>query len=103
MFRFLSAVSSGKLLGKAGTKEILTPRIDFEGAPRPSKYGYGMDLTTCGGHPLFGHEGGGEHSGVSSLAYRTLDGDWTIVVLSNYDPPAAGDLTFAICEFVAGR
>ncbi|MFL6762647.1 MAG: serine hydrolase domain-containing protein [Sphingomicrobium sp.] len=103
MFRFLSAVSSGKLLGKAGTRAILTPRIDFEGAPRPSKYGYGMDLTTCGGHPLFGHEGGGEHSGVSSLAYRTLDGDWTIVVLSNYDPPAAGDLTFAICEFVAGR
>ena len=103
MFRFLSAVSNGKILGKAGAREMLTPRIDFAGAPRPSKYGYGMDLTTCGGHPLFGHEGGGEHSGVSSLAYRTLDGGWTIIVLSNYDPPAAGDLTFSICEFVAGR
>jgi len=102
MFRFLSAIASGNLLGPRMTKEMLTPRIDFAGAPRPSKYGYGMDLTTCADHALFGHEGGGEHSGVSSLAYRTLDG-WTIVVLSNYDPPAAGDLTFSICEFVAGR
>jgi hypothetical protein len=52
---------------------------------------------------FFGHEGGGPNSGVSSLAYRTLDSGWTVIVLSNYDPPAAGDLAFSICEFVASR
>jgi CubicO group peptidase (beta-lactamase class C family) len=103
MFRFLSAIANGKLIGAKATKEMLAPRINFAGAPRPSKYGYGIDLTACAGHPVFGHEGGGANSGVSSLAYRTLDSGWTIVVLSNYDPPAAGDLAFSICEFVAGR
>ena len=103
MAAFLEAIADGKLLGPAGSKEMLAPRIDFAGAPRPSKYGYGVDLGTCAGHPMFGHEGGGGNSGVSSIAYRTLDSDWTIVVLSNYDPPAAGDLAFSICEFVAGR
>ena len=103
MFAFLRAIDNGKLLGPAETKEMLTPRRDFAGSPRPAKYGYGMDLETCAGHPAFGHEGGGPNSGVSSLAYRTLDSGWTVIVLSNYDPPAAGDLAFSICEFVAGR
>lgn len=103
MLAFLSALGSGQLLGRESTKEMLTPRIDFAGAPRPSKYGYGVDLGTCEGQPIFGHEGGGPNSGVSALTYRTLDTGWTIIVLSNYDPPAAGDLAFAICEFVANR
>jgi CubicO group peptidase (beta-lactamase class C family) len=53
MLAFLKALASGKLLGPAATKEMLTPRIDFAGAPRPSKYGYGVDLGSCGGHPIF--------------------------------------------------
>lgn len=103
MFAFMKALASGKLLGPAYTKEMLSPRLDFAGAARPSRYGYGVDLGTCADHPIFGHEGGGPNSGVSSLAYRTLDTGWTVIVLSNYDPPAAGDLAFSICEFVAGR
>ena len=103
MFAFLRSLANGSLLGPAATKEMLTARTDFPGTPRPAKYGYGVDLETCAGQPIFGHEGGGPNSGVSSLAYRTLDTGWSIIVLSNYDPPAAGDLAFSICEFVAGR
>lgn len=103
MFAFLKSIANKRLLGVKGTQEMLTPRIDFAGAARPSKYGYGADLTSCSGHPIFGHEGGGPNSGVSSLAYRTMESGWTIVVLSNYDPPVAGDLAFWVCEFVAGR
>jgi CubicO group peptidase (beta-lactamase class C family) len=103
MFLFLKSVQSGELLGDSATREMLTERIDFAGSPRPAKYGYGVDLESCADHPAFGHEGGGPNSGVSALAYRTLDNGWTIIVLSNYDPPAAGDLAFSICEFVAGR
>ena len=103
MFAFLKAVADGKLLGADMTREMLTPRIDFAGAPRPSKYGYGIDFGTCAAQPTFGHEGGGANSGVSSIVTRTLESGWTIIVLSNTDPPAAGDLAFSICEFVAER
>ena len=103
MFAFLTALQSGRLLGPSATAEMLQPRIDFIGTPRPSKYGYGVHFDSCGGNPIFGHEGGGPNSGVSSLAYRTLESGWTVVVLSNYDPGPAGDLALSICEFVAAR
>jgi CubicO group peptidase (beta-lactamase class C family) len=103
MFRFLSALANGKLLGSNWTKEMLSPRLDVLGGPRPAKYGYGVELTDCASHLAFGHEGGGANSGVDSTAYRTLDTGWTVIVLSNYDPPAPGDLALGICEFVAGR
>ena len=82
---------------------MLAERVDMIGAPRPTKYGYGVNLGTCASHAMFGHQGGGPNSGVSSLAFRTLDTGWTIIVLSNYDPPTAGDLAMSVCEFVAGR
>ena len=82
---------------------MLQTRIDFVGTPRPSKYGYGVHFDSCGTNAIFGHEGGGPNSGVSSLAYRTLEGGWTVIVLSNYDPGPAGDLALSICEFVAQR
>ena len=103
MFAFLKALADGRLLGAKATDEMLQPRIDFVGTPRPSKYGYGVHFDGCGGNAIFGHEGGGPNSGVSSLAYRTVANGWTVIVLSNYDPPAAGDLAMSICEFVASR
>jgi CubicO group peptidase (beta-lactamase class C family) len=103
MLAFNRAIATGKLLGAAMTTEMLTPRIDFAGAQRPSKYGYGVDLGTCCGHATFGHGGGGPNSGVSSVDYYVRDTGWSVVVLSNYDPPAAEDLAYSICEFVAGR
>jgi CubicO group peptidase (beta-lactamase class C family) len=103
MLSFNRGIATGKLLGADLTKEMLTPRIDFAGAQRPSKYGYGVDLTDCSGHATFGHSGGGPNSGVSSVDYYVRDSGWSIIVLSNYDPPAAEDLAFSICEFVAAR
>ena len=85
------------------TSGMLAPRIDFAGAQRPSKYGYGVDLGTCSGQATFGHGGGGPNSGVSSVDYYVWDSGWSIIVLSNYDPPAAEDLAYSICEFVAAR
>lgn len=103
MLAFNRAIATGKLLGSEMTAEMLTPRIDFAGAQRPSKYGYGVDLGTCSGHSTFGHGGGGPNSGVSSVDYYVRDSGWSIIVLSNYDPPAAEELAYSICEFVAGR
>jgi len=103
LLAFNRAIATGRLLGPALTKEMLTPRIDFAGAQRPSKYGYGVNLDDCAGHSTFGHGGGGPNSGVSSVDYYVRDSGWSIIVLSNYDPPAAEDLAYSICQFVAGR
>jgi D-alanyl-D-alanine carboxypeptidase len=103
MFAFIESLASGRLLGARATAEMLQPRIDFVGTPRPSKYGYGVHFDSCGGNAIFGHEGGGPNSGVSSLVYRTVESGWTVIVLSNYDPGPPGDLALSICEFVASR
>ena len=103
MLAFNRAIATGRLLGPEMTEQMLTPRIDFAGAQRPSKYGYGVDFGACSGHATFGHGGGGPNSGVSSVDYYIRDSGWSIIVLSNYDPPAAEDLAYSICEFVAGR
>ena len=102
MLAFNRAIATGKLLGPDFTEAMLTPRIDFAGAQRPTKYGYGVDLGQCAGHSTFGHGGGGANSGVSSVDYYVRDTGWSVIVLSNYDPPAAEDLAYSICEFVAG-
>jgi len=103
LLAFNRAIASDTLLGREWTGQMLTPRIDFAGAQRPTKYGYGIDLGQCSGHATFGHGGGGPNSGVSSVDYYVRDGGWSVIVLSNYDPPAAEDLAYSICEFVAGR
>lgn len=102
LFAFTRALAGNRLLSADFTREMLTPRFDFAGAPRPMKYGYGVNVADCAGVPVFGHGGGGANSGVSADAIATLDGKWTVVLLSNYDP-AADDFAHSICEFVAGR
>lgn len=102
LFSFSQALAGNRLLDAAHTKEMLEPRFDFAGGPRPSKYGYGIELGDCRGVGTFGHGGGGPNSGVDAVSLRTVSG-WTIVVLSNYDPPAADELAHSVCEFVANR
>lgn len=100
---FLAALQRGTLLSAAQRDAMLTGHVDFAGAARPMKYGYGALLTSCGERDFYGHEGGGTNSGVSSTALASRDGEWTIVVLSNYDPPAPSDLAFSICEFAGAQ
>jgi D-alanyl-D-alanine carboxypeptidase len=100
---FLAALQRGKLLNAAQRDAMLAGHADFAGAARPMKYGYGALLTACGGRDFFGHEGGGTNSGVSSTALASRDGEWTLVVLSNYDPPAPSDLAYSICEFLGAQ
>ncbi|NEX93347.1 serine hydrolase domain-containing protein, partial [Caulobacter sp. 17J65-9] len=103
LFAFKRALFGHRLLSEAWTKEMLAPRVDFAGAARPSKYGYGFHLESCAGTPTVGHAGGGPNSGVDSVMFATADGKWTVIVLGNYDPPAAEDLALSICGFVAAR
>lgn len=100
LFAFHRALVGGRLLDARLTSEALTPRIDFPGTPRPSKYGYGQRFGECSGRAVFGHSGGGPNAGVSNATYATTDGEWTVIVLSNTNS-AGEDLAISICEAVA--
>lgn len=43
MFALFRVIASQRLLGAKATEEMLTPRIAMAGAPRPTKYGYGVE------------------------------------------------------------
>lgn len=100
LFAFHRALVKGRLLSRPLTAEILSPKVDFPGAPRPSKYGYGQRFGECSGRPVLGHSGGGANAGISNATYATVDGEWTVIVLSNSNS-AGEELAISICEAVA--
>lgn len=100
LFAFHRALSAGKLVQPATLRLMTEMSTNFPGAPRPSRYGLGLTLDACSGEPTLGHGGGGPNSGVSAVTRSSVNGQWTIIVLSNYDPPAADELGADICALV---
>jgi D-alanyl-D-alanine carboxypeptidase len=100
LFAFYRTLLGGRLLKPETLKTMTADPVEFSGAPRPWRYGLGVRMATCGGKPVLGHGGGGANSGTSNESYVSADGEWTVIVLSNYDPPAADDFAAATCDFV---
>jgi CubicO group peptidase (beta-lactamase class C family) len=100
MLAFSHALMSRRLLSPETTALLLEPRNDFLGTRTPTRYGYGFSTHSCSGRAFVGHGGGGPQSGVDSVLLASADGEWTIVVLSNYDP-TPDDFAQGLCEFLA--
>jgi hypothetical protein len=79
---------------------LQTPRNDMIGTPTPTRYGYGFAVHECSGRTFVGHNGGGAQSGVHSTLLMSADGEWSIVVLSNYDG-GPEDVAMSLCRFLA--
>ncbi len=62
------------------------------GRPSPS-YGWGSFVAQCGPHLVVGHGGGRMGSGIDNGFRHFTDGSYTVVVLTNIDPPVATDIT----------
>lgn len=102
LFRFSRALAAHRLLAPGTVSEFTQPRIEITGYPRSNaKYAFGFIVEDCGGKQLVGNSGGGIGSGVDSHLRWFADGAWTIVVLTNYDPPIGGDFAWGLCEFLA--
>jgi CubicO group peptidase (beta-lactamase class C family) len=93
LLRFATALRGGKLVSPATLNEMLTAHAEVPGG---GHYGYGIDLEDVYGSTVVGHSGG--FPGVSTHLYIFHDPPYTIVVLSNLDPPAEG---YAATEAVA--
>lgn len=92
----VEALRKHKLLNAEYTETIMTGKAD----PRPGvprRYAYGFEDNRTDGFRTVGHGGGAP--GMNGMLEIYLDGPYTVVVLSNYDPPAAGD----VAEFIRER
>ena len=82
MLRFSTALRQHKLLSPQYTDLITTGKVN---APF-GKYGYGFGDVNFNGVRSFGHNGGA--LGISAQLDIYPDLGYTVIVLSNYDPPA---------------
>jgi CubicO group peptidase (beta-lactamase class C family) len=85
--RFAMAVRERRLLDSAHTTLLLTGKVNV--APG-FQYAYGFTTRVVGGRTFVGH-GGGARGMNGDLSFEA-NGGYVVVVLSNFDPPAAGQI-----------
>ena len=81
-FRFAEALQSGTLISKAWFAQMTTPHRN--------QYGFGMTMQGEGPTRSFGHGGGAPGQNGDLRVFP--ESGYVVVVLSNYDPPAASRL-----------
>lgn len=81
---------------RAATLIVSTDRAD------PTRLG-GSFVQQVDGHLVVGHGGGGTGSGMDNGFRQFADGRYTVVVLSNIDPPTATRITSALVKLLAAR
>ena len=92
--RFAVALREGRLLDPTHTALLLDGKVAINDGVR---YAYGFFDRVVGGRRFVGH-GGGAPGMNGDLAFEP-DGGYVVVVLSNFDPPAAG----RIASFILNR
>jgi CubicO group peptidase (beta-lactamase class C family) len=98
LVRFAEALRSGKLMSHPTFEEMRTPS---DRAPHDYKYGFAMEIEDVYSRTIVGHGGG--FPGVSTHLYLVVDSPYTVVVLSNEDPPAADYVGSAVVALVAEK
>lgn len=87
LLRFAQALQGNKLLSAELTREITTGKVHPPMFPPDGKYAYGFGEFMVGGHRVIGHNGGAP--GMNAQLDMHWDNGYTVVVLTNMDPPAA--------------
>jgi D-alanyl-D-alanine carboxypeptidase len=98
LLKFAQALRGHRLLSPAMTETVTSGKVD--GGPG-YRYGYGFGTETHNGRELRGHSGGGPSSGINSDLEFFHDGSYTVVVMGNYDAPAAQNLSREIFTFLS--
>jgi len=85
LLAFANALTANKLLDAEHTKLLTTGKVDTPGS---AKYAYGFSDSRVDGVRCFGHGGGAP--GMNGALSICEGAGYTIAVLANLDPPAAG-------------
>jgi CubicO group peptidase (beta-lactamase class C family) len=96
LLKFAQALRGHKLLSAELTEKITGGKVD---TPWGLKYGYGFMDEAMGAKSVRGHGGGAP--GINSDLKIFWDGSYTVIVMGNYDPPAAQDLSAKIAQFLS--
>jgi CubicO group peptidase (beta-lactamase class C family) len=92
--RFAVAVRDRRLLDSTHTALLYTGKVPVNPS---SQYAYGFMDRVVGGRRWVGH--GGSAAGMNGELAFEPDGGYVVVVLSNFDPPAAGQ----VLNLILGR
>lgn len=95
LLKFDKVFRNYKILSKRYTAIILTPKVDTAWG---TKYGYGFGSERVNGKRIVGH--GGDSIGISTEFDMYLDQGYTVIVLSNYDTPAAANISGKLRELI---
>ena len=95
LVRFAEALRSGKLVSKGVFAQMIKPWRSGE------HYGYAMQSKDVYGRTVVGHSGG--YPGVSTDLSLVLDSPYTVVVLSNIDPPSYAYVDVPVLALVAEK
>lgn len=102
--RFGTALRTGVLVSDTMRDAMWTARWPIPGHEGES-YGLGAFVGAFvgefGGRVAVGHGGGGGGSGIDTGFRQFTDGSYTVVVLTNIDPPTATDITRALVRLLA--
>jgi CubicO group peptidase (beta-lactamase class C family) len=88
LWRFSLALQSHKLLSAQSTQRVTTGKVQLRPESADEKYAYGFFDEQVQGAHIVGHGGG--FPGINSQLDIYLGKGYTVAVMSNYDPPAAG-------------
>jgi CubicO group peptidase (beta-lactamase class C family) len=99
LLQFTQALREHRLLSPAMTATVLDPKVELR-TRAFTHYGYGFCLGALGATATFGHTGGAP--GINGQLDVYPEQGYIVVVLSNYDPPAAGDIAGKARELIAG-
>lgn len=96
--RFAVAVRERRLLDSAHTAQLLAGKVAVNAT---IQYAYGFMDRTLAGRRFVGHGGGA--AGMNGELVFEPNGGYVIVVLSNFDPPAAGNVLNFIANHLPPR
>jgi D-alanyl-D-alanine carboxypeptidase len=94
MVKWDAALSSEKLLSKSSLDQVWTATATKDGADAPFNYGFGWFVDSYHGHRLVQHSGG--TPGFSSVIYRFIDDNLTIIILTNHSDMIIDELAIDI-------
>lgn len=99
LLRFAQALTEHRLLSAESTVLITTGKVAIPHRD-DAQYAYGFGVETINGYRRFGHSGG--FTGINSQLNIYPELGYVVVVMGNYDPPAASRVAERIGKLITG-